>query len=389
MALRQVRHRTRRITTPVCAAAALAGVLGAAPPSRALPDRDGGVLLVRPGESVQRAVDAARPGDTVFLAPGVYRESVRIDKSHLMLRGSGRRTVLAPPATRAENACGQHGDGICVTAGAGGPLTDVHLRSLTVEGFRRNGVWASGTEGLTVHRVRARHNGQWGIGLEKSVRSSVRDSDITDNGDAGVFVANVVEEEGGALDTRGTLLVRNTLAGNRIGVTARRVRNLLIGHNTVTGNCAGVFVVGDEGRPRAGALTVRDNEVARNNKFCPKTKRLPFLQGVGVVLTGTEDSLVQHNLVRDNTGTSPLSGGVVLFHSFVKATNDRNLVRDNIVLRNAPADLINADPDGRGNVFIRNTCRTSRPPGLCGDRAPQHRTPDHAKPPRNGRIEAE
>lgn len=354
------------MTSPVCAAVVLAGVLGAAPPSRAAPDRDGGVLLVRPGESVQQAVDAARPGDTVILAPGVFRESVLINKSHLMLRGSGARTVLAPPATRAENACGQRGDGICVTAGPGGPLTDVHLRSLTVEGFRRNGVWASGTEGLTVRRVRARHNGQWGIGLEKSVHSSVRDNDATDNGDAGIFVANMVEEEGGALDTRGTLLLRNRLAGNRIGLTARRVRNLLIGHNTATGNCAGVFVVGDEGHPRAGALTVRDNEVSRNNKSCPKTNRLPFLQGIGVVLTGTEDSLVQHNLVRDNIGTSPLSGGIVLFRSFVKATDDRNLIRDNVVLRNAPADLVNADPDGRGNVFIRNTCRTSTPPGLCG-----------------------
>ncbi|MFE3646630.1 nitrous oxide reductase family maturation protein NosD [Streptomyces sp. NPDC057579] len=365
MALRQMPRGARRMTHLGCAAAVLAGVLAAAPPSQAAPDRDDDVLVVQPGQSIQRAVDAARPGDTVVLLPGVYRESVLINKSHLLLRGVGGETVLAPPATRAENACGQTGDGICVTGGPGGPLTDVHLQSLTVEGFRRNGVWASGTEGLTVHHVTARHNGQWGVALEKSVRSLLQDNIATENGDAGIFLANVVAEEGGALDTQRTRLVENRLGGNRIGITARRVRNLLIAHNDVVGNCAGVFVVGDEGHPKAGALTVRDNEVSRNNKFCPATKRLAFLQGSGIVLTGTEDTLVRHNLVRDNVGKSPLSGGVVLFPSFVKALNERNVISDNVVLRNAPADLVNADPAGQQNVFLRNTCRTSKPPGLC------------------------
>ncbi|MFE6690886.1 nitrous oxide reductase family maturation protein NosD [Streptomyces sp. NPDC057743] len=365
MALRQMPRGARRMTHLGCAAAVLAGVLGMAPPSRAVPDRDEGVLVVRPGESIQRAVDAARPGDTVVLLPGVYRESVRINKSHLMLRGTDGRTVLAPPTAQAAPACNAAGDGICLTGAPGGPLTDVHLRSLTVEGFRRNGIWASGTEGLTIHHVAARHNGQWGIGVEKSVHSALRDNLATENGDAGIFLANAAEEEAPGLDTRGTLVLENRLDGNRIGITARRVRNLLIAHNTVLGNCGGVFVVGDENRPAGGALTVRDNEVSGNNKFCPATKRLPFLQGIGVVLTGVEDTLVQHNLVRDNIGKSPQSGGVVLFRSFVKAANHRNLIRDNVVLRNAPADLVNDDPAGQGNVFVHNTCRTSRPPGLC------------------------
>ncbi|MFJ9613509.1 right-handed parallel beta-helix repeat-containing protein [Streptomyces noursei] len=365
MALRHMPRGARRMTHLGCAAAVLAGALGIAPPSQATPDRDDRVLVVHPGESIQRAVDAAHPGDTVAVLPGVYRESVLIDKSHLVLRGTDGGTVIAPPATRAANACGRNGDGICVLAGRGGPLTDVHLRRLTVEGFRRNGVWASGTEGLTVRGVTARHNGQWGIALEKSVRSLLRDDIASENGDAGIFLANVVTEEGGAVDTRGTRIVENRLAGNRIGITARRLRNLLIAHNTVAGNCAGVFVVGDEGHPKAGALTVRDNEVSRNNKHCPATKRLSFLQGSGIVLTGAEDTLVRHNLVRDNAGGSPLSGGVVLFPSFVKASSDRNEISDNVVLRNSPADLINADKAGRKNVFTRNTCRTSRPAGLC------------------------
>ncbi|MFG2396428.1 right-handed parallel beta-helix repeat-containing protein [Streptomyces lydicus] len=353
MALRQMKYMG-------CVAVVLAGGLGAAAPHDAE-----GRHVVRPGESIQRAVDRARPGDTIVLRPGVYRESVLIDKSRLRLVGAGKKTVLTPPRTRAENACGQGGNGICVLSRDKRPLRDVSIRSLTVEGFKRNGIWASGTDRMSVHEVTARRNGVWGIAQEKSTRGVIRDNYVTGNGDSGIFLANTVKEEGGATDTRGALISQNRLTRNRIGVTVRRVRNLTVSHNTMTGNCGGIFIVGDESRPRAGALTVRDNDISRNNKHCPASSRLPFLQGSGIVLTGTERALVRHNLIKDNIGRSPLSGGVVLFHSFVNALNERNVIVDNIVLRNKPADLLNKDAAGKGNRFIRNVCRTSKPAGLC------------------------
>ncbi len=139
------------------------------------------------------------------------------------------------------------------------------------------------------------------------------------------------------------MISHNRLVGNRIGVTVRRLRNLTVERNEATGNCAAVFVVGDEGKPRAGAMTVRGNHIHANNKLCPKTPRLPFLQGSGIVLTGTEKTLVTKNRVEDNVGTSPLSGGIVLFKSFVGAPNESNEIRDNVVLRNSTADLADRD----------------------------------------------
>lgn len=63
-------------------------------------------------------------------------------------------------------------------------------------------------------------------------------------------------------------------------------------------------------------------------------------------------------------GTSPLSGGIVLFKSFVGALNERNDIRDNVVLRNGSADLANRDT-GQGNTFTRNRCTLSEPAGMC------------------------
>lgn len=357
--------RKRHITCLAGATIATALGLAAVPSAASVP----GHHVVRPGDSIQRAVDAANAGDTVLVLPGVYRESVLITKPGLTLRGTGGQTVIMPPATQAKAAgsCAADGNGICVVGTASRTVDDVTIRSLTVSGFSGNGVWASWTDGLTVTGVTASGNGTWGIAQERSTRGDFRGNTATGNGDAGIFVANSVTEEGGATDTRGTRIGQNVLDGNRIGVTARRVRNLVIDDNDITGNCSGVFVVGDESKPAAGAMTVSGNRILENNKFCPATPRLTAIQGSGIVLTGSEKTVVRSNVVRGNVGTTPLSGGILLFKSFVGALNSDNTISGNLVRDNQPADLADRDDSGTGNTFVSNECGTSVPAGMCAD----------------------
>ena len=353
----------------LCLAVAASAVGAAVPACTAAASRsvDSPVVrVVRPGHSIQAAVDAARSGDTIDIRPGTYHESVLIKKARLTLRGAKAGTVLMPPATgaKAANACAKAGNGICVQGTSKHPVDGVRIRSLTVSGFKKNGVWASWTDGLSVRQVTARSNGIWGIAQERSTRADIRDNTARSNGDAGIFVANTVDEEGGATDTRGTKVQGNTLTDNRIGLTARRVRNLSIHNNTLTGNCSGVFVVGDEGKPQAGAMSIHDNRVTKNNKYCVKTERLPAIQGSGIILTGTVDTDVRKNTVENNVGATPLSGGIVLFKSFVGAHNTGNTISDNRATGNKPADLTNQETTQR-NSFARNVCATSAPAGMC------------------------
>lgn len=357
-----------------CTAALVGAGLGAAP---AAADQTSPLLhtthVVGPGQSIQKAVDAARAGDTVLVLAGTYHESVKIGTPGLTLRGVGPETVIKPgakkktattTAAKAADSCAEGGNGICVVGTKAANVRGVTVANLTVTGFSRTGVFGMATDTMTVRGVYAVKNGVWGIAQERSVGGVIRNNHATGNGDAGVFLANTIKEEAGAYDAGQTRVEYNRIEGNRIGVTVRRLRDLTVSGNYISGNCAGVFVVGDENKPKAGDLAVAANRIVRNNKSCRATDRLPALQGSGIVLTGTERTRVTGNLVTGNTGASPLSGGIVLFKSFVGVTSDDNRVDWNMLRNNGPADLVNTDP-GKGNAFDRNTCRASRPAGLC------------------------
>ena len=62
-------------------------------------------------------------------------------------------------------------------------VNGVRIRSLTVSGFKKNGIWASRTDRLNVQRVVAEKNGVWGIAQERSTRAVFRHNAARDNGD--------------------------------------------------------------------------------------------------------------------------------------------------------------------------------------------------------------
>jgi hypothetical protein len=59
-------------------------------------DRARSTITVAPGQSIQTAIDAARPGDTIMLQAGLYTESFTIDKS-INVVGAGMDAVIIHP----------------------------------------------------------------------------------------------------------------------------------------------------------------------------------------------------------------------------------------------------------------------------------------------------
>src|SRR5918992_711983 len=60
--------------------------------------------VVGPGESIQKAINAADPGDTIVVK-GVHREDVVIRKDGIKLRGENGAVIEAPPRAKADSPC--------------------------------------------------------------------------------------------------------------------------------------------------------------------------------------------------------------------------------------------------------------------------------------------
>src|ERR671912_1177453 len=94
--------------------------------------------VVGPGESIQKAVNAADAGDTIVVR-GVHREDVIIRKNGIKLRGVGNAVIEAPPRAKADSPCSKAfgPEAVCV-------LGDVNLKTEKLEGQRVSDVSVSG-----------------------------------------------------------------------------------------------------------------------------------------------------------------------------------------------------------------------------------------------------
>ncbi|MCF6737047.1 nitrous oxide reductase family maturation protein NosD [Blastococcus sp. KM273129] len=323
------------------------------------------------GFSIQAAVDAAKPGDTIRIPPGTYHESVTIQKDGITLLG--HRVVIAP--TGAEpTACdtlegpADRVSGICVLGevddefNAVHRVKDVSVRGITVTGATGDGLVALATKKLRVSDSRFTDNGGYGAASFVTEGTTFHGNKATGNAEAGFYIG---DSEKADADVRG-----NHSAGNMMGYF---FRNASVGEargNVAVGNCLGMLLLA--GAP--GPVTdwkLRDNKVAENNKVCADD--LP-ISGAGIVLLGAQDFHVRDNAVLDNNSeaVSVVEGGIVVQSSFpappeeeqVPIFEPRGEVERNKAKGNQPADLV---WDETGDVdFDRNQCLTSLPEGLCG-----------------------
>ncbi len=96
---------------------------------------DGNVLLVQPGDSINDAIDAAGDGDTIFLAPGTYREQVSIiGRNNLTIQGEGA-VIEAPDSLLAFNVASPEGG----TRDVGSVVEVAFSSNITLTGFDVDG----------------------------------------------------------------------------------------------------------------------------------------------------------------------------------------------------------------------------------------------------------
>ncbi len=336
----------------------VAGSLGVVAPASA----SNGV--VRPGESIQTAIDHARPGDTIRVAAGEFRENLTITTNGITLRGAGsgrHGTVLTPPSAPVLTACTDV-NGICVSE-----ASHVTVKDLTVAGFPSTGIYAYEAEDYTVARVRARDNQGYGIaGFELS---GVRylDSVATENHAPGIYIGDSPDAQA---VVSGNTATSNGVGGEGFGFLFRDSSHGLVVGNHASGNCVGFHFLDHRFNPDEplSDWTAEGNTATHNNGACPNNPTIfPAFSGTGILLFGANDVRVKRNLVVGNRPSEPsdYAGGIVVASSRFLGGADPtdNVVSRNVALLNRPD--IRWDGNGTGNRFARNLCATSLPGWIC------------------------
>lgn len=333
--------------------------------------------------SIQEAVDDAAPGDTVWIPPGTYEETITVTTDGLVLRGHD--VLIEPPGDAAPTDCDSlfpeepggesTASGICVIGTdvevdedfevtVGDPVTGVRIRGLTVVGAPAHGLVAIGTEDLTVRKSSFERNGGHGAASFVAEGTTFWQNSATGNEGAGFYIGDSPESDAEVED--------NHSSGNELGFLFRSAGDGSARGNVSEDNCSGIVVLADAPGP-ATDWDIRHNEVTGNDEVCDGPVEGTSTSGAGIALLGAEDFRVAENVVRGHDSQAPstapavVEGGIVVRGGFVEAgatgTAPRGEVEENRAFDNEPADIV---WDGTGDVeFDDNRCEEADPDGVC------------------------
>lgn len=256
--------------------------------------------------SIQEAVDAALPGDTIEIGPGTYDESVDVRTDDLIVRGTERNDVVLDGGHVKSNGIVVTGDG-------------VRVENLTVQNYTLNGVLVTGlsdesgglargsdgyerfdpeefppVEGFAVRYVTAANNGLYGIYAFNSQHGLLAHNYASGSSDSGIYVGQCTECD---------IVVRDNVAEyNAVGYEHTNASDSVrVLGNRFSDNRLGMTLLSDyqEAFIPLTDVYVAGNVIADNsNTETPAHAEGGF--GIGVGIAGATNIELTHNLVTGN-----------------------------------------------------------------------------------------
>jgi parallel beta-helix repeat protein len=373
-------------------------------------------VVVRPGQSIQAALDRAKPGTRVYVLAGVYRETAHptngltITKNGIRLvgqTGPGKRVVLenagnqrngivVVPEDRTEcMAC--HTDlgqpfpvkeGVPMGLKMREPMNHgIEIRGITIRGFRNNGLFTENVDGFRIVDVESVDNADYGIFPTLSKNGLVTHSRATGSHDSGIWVET----------SENVQVTHNLVEGNVNGFEVSNSDDVLLAHNVARFNTVGmaILLLPDifDDRPGAKRIDMRDNHIYDNNKentARPGSILAEVPAGTGILHLGVDDSEIARNRIENNAfsgiavadyciavALSPFTCSVdpTITPEFLEDQGaENNRVVGNVLVNNGTdtsgplfflaADLTLLAPAERNNCYQDNVYATFFPPGL-------------------------
>ncbi len=277
-----------------------------------------GTFTVAPGQSIQAAVDRARPGDRIEVLPGTYSESVTIDFDDIELIGivqNGERPVLDGKGTMND-----------AVLASGNNFT---VSGFEIRDYKGNGIVVSQAKNATFRNVVCHNTGKYGVYPVLCQGVLVESCVVSDVWDAGVYAGQCQD-----------VVIQNCEGyRNTIGIETENCVNVVMANNSAHDNSLGLLVVLLPDLPTTVATNARviNNRVTNNNypNLAPEGNMVSMVEpGNGIVINAADNTEVTKNEVRGNG-----SYGIAMYALTdvfpadrklnVEPNPDRNFIHDN------------------------------------------------------------
>ena len=317
--------------------------------------------------TIQAAVDAASPGDIIYVPPGTYPENVQIDKDNLTIEGS--------PAALMDGTGLMGATGIHVAPGmASTQINGFSLSGMQIQNYRSNGVLLEFVDNFRLRHGTYANNARYGIFPVRSSHGLIEFNSVSGSADTAIYVGQSDDVSIG----------NNQSTSSTVGINVENSARVDIQRNYVGGNAIGILV---DFVPNGYVTVTRDisvtgNMVTGNNRPNSVTSGADLLSylpsGSGIVNVGGDNVAVGDNSVTWNNSAGiyvlQLPPSLAAEDHAVDPYPDHNRIRNNISLQNGlhpdpklsplPGSDLLWDSSGSNNCWAGNAFSTSYPLSL-------------------------
>lgn len=289
-------------------------------------------VTVQPGQSIQEMIDSMPAEATrwiVAVQPGVYNETLSIDRSGIELRGvvSGDGPEDRPVLDGKRPADGTLLKDAVIATGAHFTISGFALRN-----YAGNGVTVLKTHDVTLRDLWLDNTGRYGLYPYESEDILIENCSATNMSDSGLYVGQ----------SRRAVVRSNKVFNNVTGIEIENTVDAIVENNDVTHNTAGIlaFVLPNNPSKIAQTCVIQNNRIVANNhpNFGDKTAIVSLVPaGTGIAVMGADQTVIKENEI---TGNHSVGIGVV---------NVGLLIRD--------PSSIDVEPNSDGTQILNNRYR--------------------------------
>jgi parallel beta-helix repeat protein len=317
--------------------------------------------------TIQAAVDAANPGDTVRVPPGTYHENVLVTKDNISIEGSLGAILdgTGLPGT----------SGIAVRSLT--PLARINgfrLTGLQIQNYSRNGVILVRVDNYQIDHGVYVNNAAYGIFPIRSSHGLIEFNRVSGSNDTGIYMGQSSD----------AVIKKNHITDCTVGINVEVSSNITVQDNKTMDNTVGMFAAVLPGLSvtETTNIQINGNLFMRNNRPNPVTDPADILSqlpsGIGLLVFGADHVTATDNKVSDNNSAGiaviQVPPALAALDPRINPFPDQNEISQNVVLSNGsdpdpkvapfpPSDLI-WGVSGTGNCWSDNIFKSSFPSPL-------------------------